>query len=72
MSREPLPCQIDHLIEGAGLLEQMRRAGHDLEAFLALQLGKGLLVQVQYADILSAHNEQRRRPYLAEHRASRS
>jgi hypothetical protein len=45
-AQEPVACQICHLVERAGSLEQVRGARHNLQAGLAAQLPKRIKVYV--------------------------
>ena len=63
-------CQLDHLVERARLREQVPGTGDDLQASRAAEPLEGLLVQLQDAAVASAHDQQRRRPDVAQQRAS--
>ena len=56
-------------VERAGLLEQVRRSGHDLDLVLAPQLRGGLPVEPEDDVVVAADDQQRRRSDRAEARS---
>lgn len=63
---KPVPGQGGGRGQRARLLEQVGRAGHDLQAVLAAQAGLSLAVEVEHHVVLPADDEQRRRGYGGE------
>ena len=63
MSLKPLGGKARHLIEGAGLFEQMARARDHGELLLAFQLLVSLLIQPDDVVIEAPDDEQRRRSH---------
>jgi hypothetical protein len=68
VAREPLPRQLDHLVERARLREQVAGTGDDLQASRAAEPLEGLPVQLEHAAVASAHDQQRRRPRRGDQR----
>src|SRR5687768_4145379 len=61
MRLEPVDRQARHLLERTWLLEQMRRARHDLEQGRGAHLLHRFLVQLDNRGVIAADDEQRRR-----------
>jgi hypothetical protein len=59
VAEEPVPGQSGGGIEGARLLEQVGRAGHDGQVILAAQLSLGPAVEAEHDVVLAADDEQR-------------
>src|SRR5512147_2489074 len=57
---KPVTGQTRHLFQRPRFLEQMGRAGNDLQPFFRWDHGKRLAVHVHHRDIVAAHDEQRR------------
>jgi hypothetical protein len=56
---KPLGGEVCDLIQGTGLFEEMRRARHNAQGFLALQLRVRRFVELDHHVITAADNEQR-------------
>jgi hypothetical protein len=54
------------LVECSWLLEEVRRAGDDLERFLAWEQLKRCAIQLEHMRIVSSDNQERRSPHAAE------
>ena len=57
MLLEPCCGALCDCFEGPGLFEEMRSAWHDLQGFLALQLGIGRLIEMDNRVIMAANDE---------------
>ncbi len=64
--REPSRRERDDLVERARLLEQMRRAGNDLQARRTGELGHGAAVQLDHDGVALPDDQQRRRQNAGE------
>src|SRR5581483_6779872 len=60
-SRAERAREVADPLEGAGLFEQVGRAGNDLERALAPQTGRRLAVQLQHDRVVASDDQQRRR-----------
>ena len=58
---EPIDRRLDHRLQRPGLLEKMRRSGHDIEAFLALQQTQRAAIEVENVMVQPSDDQQRRR-----------
>ena len=67
---EPIGGEPSSRVERAGLLEQMRRTGHDGELLDAAQLAQRALVEFEHVAILGA-DDQKRRCHDARERTAR-
>ena len=65
---EPVAGESGGGLEGAGLLEQVGRAGDDLDPMLAGHLVGGLAVEFEHLHVATSDDEQRRRPHGTEAR----
>src|SRR5438876_8377878 len=61
MPKEPLARERSYMIQSARLLEQVRRARHDLEPCFGPHLAHRRLVHIDDRCVQSADDEQRRR-----------
>ena len=66
MAAEPRGRKAHHVVEGSGLLEQMRRIGHDVELLVAAQAQHRLLVERDDLRVEAADDEQCRRSDILE------
>ncbi len=57
MVREPSPRQFGHLLERAGLFEEVRGAGNDVKAIRAAQLCRGAAIEFDHWRIVAADDE---------------
>lgn len=62
MIEKPCAGSDDNLLQRAGLLEKVRRAGHDFETRLAGHESERFTVKFEHVPILTADKQQRRRP----------
>ena len=63
---EPLAGHLGDGVERARFLEEMRRAGDDLDAVLAQQLAYGVAVELEHDVVAGTDDQQRRGACLAE------
>src|SRR5262245_57093516 len=59
--QEPISRQLRNALERAGLLEQMRRARHDLDALVARERVERLQVQLEHLLVVLADDQERGR-----------
>ena len=64
MTGEPVAGELRHAFERPWLLEQMRRAWHDLQGDLTAHLLDRLAVHLNHRHVEPAHDQQRRGRYL--------
>ena len=63
---KPVDRQSTHLLERAGLFEEMGSAGYDRELALAAKLSLGLAVELEHLTVGPADDQQRRRSHRAQ------
>jgi hypothetical protein len=63
---EPLACQARHLLEGARLLEEVRRAGDDGELLRRGEERQSLPVEPEDRGVVAADDQERRRLHTSE------
>src|ERR1019366_6152301 len=66
MAVKPVDRQSTHLLERAGLFEEMGSAGYDRELALAAKLSLGLAVELEHLMVGPADDQQRRRSHRAQ------
>ncbi len=61
MRAKPIDRRLDHRLKRPGLLEKMRRSGHDIEALLASQQTQRAAIEFENVMIQPSDDQQRRR-----------